>query len=192
MSIPATVTVSMSVDLTPMVNAVSHQAKGTAGEAPLEGKALKAMHDGVAKTLAETAEANAKATAERLKASMGKGIRLLDVKQEQNGLKVTSRTRLEVDDLSLLPKVEFAAESDGAAPLRPFAGFKVTSKGGTVSVEGRSPELPKAPGTQGEVGLVLETKAAAASHNADRADKGRLEWHAPLDGRFEVKASFKA
>jgi hypothetical protein len=192
MSIPATVTMSMSMDLTPMVDSMSRQGKATAGQPPLTPDELKVVHEGVAKTLAASAEANAKATMARLKDTMGKGIRLIDIRQEQQGLKLTSHTRLAVDDLSLLPSVQFAAEQQGAPALKPFAGFKVTNKGGTVHVEGRSPELPSAPGADGELALVLETKAATTSHNADHAETGRLEWHAPLSSRFNVKASFKA
>lgn len=192
MSIPATVTMSMSMDLTPLVDSISRQGKATAGQAPLSPDELKAVHEGVAQSLKASAEANAKATIERLKDKMGKGIRLLDVRQEQDGLKVTSHTRVAVDDLSLLPAVEFAPEQAGGAALKPFAGFKVTHKAGTVSVEGRSPELPSAPGAHGELALVLETKTASTSNNADHAESGRLEWHAPLHGHFNVKASFKA
>ncbi len=192
MSISATVTLSMSMDLGPLVDAVARQGKAAAGEPPLKEEQLQAVRQAVVQDVAAEVKRGSEATKARLRSSLTKGVKLLDVTSQQDGLVVTSHTRLAIDDLALLPQIAFAAE-DGSAALHPFAGFKVATQGGTTKVEGRSPKLPKAPGARGEMVLVLETKDAPASHNASSAAGGRLEWRGPLDGaEFPVKVTFQS
>ncbi|MBL8951798.1 MAG: hypothetical protein JNK82_13535 [Myxococcaceae bacterium] len=188
MSIAATVTVSMSMDLTALIDAVARQGKAVAGEAPLHEDELAAVRAAVVLDVKEELQRGNEAVRERITASLGKGIKLLGVSSDHEGLVVTSHTRLAVDDLALLPDVVLAGEQPGA-DHKPFAGFKVTAN----SVEGHSPKLPAAPGAKGELVLVLETAKAPASHNATKADGGRLEWRGPLGGAgFPVQVKFES
>jgi hypothetical protein len=178
-----TLTLTTTTDVSSMLDAFARQARLVAGEGPPEAAELDDVKAHVARALDETRAGEEKTLVKRLAAGLPKGVRLVRVVSQRDGLLLTSATTLEFDDVSLVPQVELAA-NEGQPPLKPFADFTVKREQGRVVLSGRSPVVPE--GT-GSMSLSLEASVAPTSHNAPVERDGQLTW---TGSGFEVRVAF--
>lgn len=160
--IPVKVTLSSTTDLGPALAAFAQQARRVAGEPGVTE--IQPALEAVQQTLGVELPAHAREAALALKATLPAGVQLVSLEQEHEGLQVTSRTTLQLEDVTTLPHV----------PM--FDGFSVHAEGDVVRVEGAAPH--------GRVKLELETETKVVQHNAARVDGARLTWEG---SGFELK-----
>jgi hypothetical protein len=167
-----TLTLTTTTDLSPLLEAFSRRARLVAGEAPPEAAELDDVKAEVAKTLDETRAGEQRALKARLEQGLPRGAPLTQLSSRREGLTLTSATTVEVDDVSLVPSLEFAA-AEGQPALRPFEGFTVASEQGAVVLKGRAPAMPEGAGS---LSLSLKSTVAPKHHNATAERDGELTW----------------
>ncbi|MDX2010694.1 MAG: hypothetical protein SFW67_10905 [Myxococcaceae bacterium] len=178
-----TLTLTTTTDLAPMLEAFSRRARLVAGEAPPDAAELDDVKAHVAKTLDEARVAEQRALKTRLEQGLPRGARLTQLSSRREGLTLTSATTVELDDVALVPTLEFAG-AEGQPALRPFSGFTVSKEAGAVVLKGRAPEVPAGAGS---LSLSLKSTVPAKTHNASAEHEGELTWSG---SGFEVRVAF--
>lgn len=178
-----TLTLTTTTDLGPAVDAFAVRARAVAGEAPPSADELAEARRAAAKSLEATRADEATALEQRIARGLPSGIRLQRLEALVDGLALTSRTTLTLEDPALIPDIALA-QRDDAPPLRPFAGFTVKKDQQGTVVSGRAPRLPDGAGS---LALSMRASRPPVAHNATVGADGLLQWTG--DG-FDVRVVF--
>lgn len=176
----AKVTLASSFDVRSLAMALAADVRQQAGLPPLSGDEAEAMVEEIAVSLDAQSKRDAEVVANRIAQSLPPGMRVVSMSASREGMRLGSRTTLELDDLTKIAEVKFP---DGQWPFR---DFKVSRSNGVLLIHGQGPT------TTGDatMALELELEAPARSHNAAEAHGNRLTWRgSQFVVRLELPAS---